>query len=50
MAVGEIENNYNKEEGYKLYLMLIKTLIVVKHILIVIEVTNKIMKKQRTNQ
>ena len=45
-----MENDYNKEEGYKSYLMLIITLIVIKDILIVIEVTKKIMKKQSTNQ
>ena len=45
-----MENDYNKEEGYKSYLMLIITLIVIKDILIAIEVTKKIMKKQSTNQ
>ena len=46
MAGKEMENDYNKEEGYKSYLMLIITLIVIKDILIVIVVT----KKQCTNQ
>ena len=45
-----MENDYYKEEGYKSYFMLIITLIVIKDILIVIEVTKKIMKKQSTNQ
>ena len=46
-----MENDYNKEEGYKSYLMLIITsLIVIRDILIAIEVTKKIMKKQSTNQ
>ena len=45
-----MENDYNKEEGYKSYLMLIITLIVIKDIFIAIEVTTKIMKKQSTNQ